>query len=78
MSEPKRATFITINDTSKPSTSSPSVPAVSKTIRFDLNLIEPNADSFTEFNYAKLLHIEKVILLLNSDNVNWVYEVRIM
>lgn len=33
----------------------------SKTLRLDLDLFEPDLHSFPEFNYKKLVHIEKVI-----------------
>jgi hypothetical protein len=33
----------------------------SKSLRIDLKLFEPTQDSFPEFSYKKLMHIEKVI-----------------
>lgn len=59
MSDPKRILFTTIGDCKKSQTNPLS--SASKTIRLDFNLFEPNADSFPEFNYSKLLHVEKVI-----------------
>ena len=31
-----------------------------KTVRLELNLFEPTADSFPEFNFSKLIHVEQV------------------
>lgn len=59
MSDTKRILFTTIGDCKKPQQSAN--PAASKTTRLELNLFEPNVDSFPQFNYSKLLHVEKVI-----------------
>ena len=60
-SEQKRVVFTTINDTNKQSSGAQN----GKTLRLELNLFEPNTDSFPEFNYSKLLEIEKVIFIIN-------------
>lgn len=54
MSEINRVQFETIGD--KKSTNSTKI---SKTIRFDLELFEPTADSCPQFNYAELVRIQK-------------------
>lgn len=35
-----------------------------KSMRIDLKLFEPTQDSFPEFSYKKMMHIEKVIIVL--------------
>jgi hypothetical protein len=45
----------------KPEKNSGSVSGKSKTLRLDLDLFEPDANNFPEFNYTKLVQIEKVI-----------------
>lgn len=63
MSDQKRILLTSIGGDTKKSQMN-SLISASKTIRLDLNLFEPNADSFPEFNYSKLLHVEKVIFSL--------------
>lgn len=57
MSDIKRVHFETIADKSS---STGGAAAASKTIRLNLKLFEPNAESFPKFNYSTLLHVEKV------------------
>jgi len=64
MSDIKRIAITTISEPKKP-TDNNDKQVATKTIRFDLNLFEPNADSFPELNYAKLLYLEKVGLFRN-------------
>ena len=45
----------------KPEKNAGTVNSKSKTIRLDLDLFEPDEYKFPEFNYKKLVHIEKVI-----------------
>lgn len=53
MSEAKRASIATIGDVDKEK-------KAGNTVRLELKLFEPNADTFPEFNYQALLHAEKV------------------
>lgn len=74
MSELNRATLTTINSDSKvckivtssnvSSSGGGTSTSSQKTIRLELNLFEPNRDSFPEFNYSKLIHAEKVIFFI--------------
>lgn len=57
MSEIKRVALTTVSDVKKPANLN--VTKV-KTVRLELNLFEPTADRFPEFNFSKLLHSEKV------------------
>lgn len=57
MSDIKRVHFETIADKSS---SNGGAAAASQTIRLDLKLFEPTAESFPKFNYSTLLHVEKV------------------
>ncbi|XP_059611907.1 yemanuclein isoform X2 [Phlebotomus argentipes] len=52
MSEPKRATLATISDVDREK-------KAANTVRVELKLFEPNADTFPEFNFQALLHAEK-------------------
>ncbi|XP_055700214.1 yemanuclein isoform X2 [Phlebotomus papatasi] len=52
MSEAKRAPIATIGDVDKEK-------KAGNTVRLELKLFEPNADTFPEFNYQALLHAEK-------------------
>lgn len=60
MSDINRVHFDTIGD-KKSSNSTKSV----KTMRFELNLFEPNVDSFPQFNYSTLARMEKVMYVIN-------------
>lgn len=60
MSDINRAHFDTIGD-KKSSNITKSV----KTMRFELNLFEPNVDSFPQFNYSTLARMEKVMYVIN-------------
>lgn len=59
MSEIKRAVLFT-TALDNPDEKTKNIRQASKTVRLQLNLFEPTADSFPEFNYNKLLHQEKV------------------
>lgn len=60
MSEPKRVHFETISGVgSKNLLSAPSA-VNEKTIRLELELFEPNAESFPQFNFETLVRAEKV------------------
>ena len=65
MSEPSKRVFMPMDDSSefmkKPEKNGGTGGNKSKTIRLDLELFEPDERTFPEFNYAKLVHIEKVI-----------------
>lgn len=62
--DPKRA-FMTMGDSSeflkKPDKNAGTTSSKSKTLRLVLELFEPDEFKFNEFNYEKLVHIEKVI-----------------
>jgi hypothetical protein len=64
MSEQKRVSFMTIDSSSdflkKPEKDAPTGNNKSKSIRLDLDVFEPDEYKFSEFNYKKLIHIEKV------------------
>ena len=62
MSDLKHVQLTTISDIKKANGGSESgnKSKESKTIRLELSLFDPTADSFPEFNYAKLIHSEKV------------------
>lgn len=63
--DPTKRVLMTIGDTSdflkKPEKNTGAASNKAKTIRFDLDLFEPDEYKFPEFNYKKLVHIEKVI-----------------
>lgn len=59
MSEIKRAVLLT-TALDNPDDKTKNIRQASKTVRLQLNLFEPTADSFPEFNYNKLFHQEKV------------------
>ncbi|CAO1428673.1 unnamed protein product [Diamesa tonsa] len=64
MSEIKRVPFMTVVSGStdllkKPEKDSTTSNTKSKSLRMELNLFQPTAEKFPEFNYKKLLHIEK-------------------
>ena len=66
MSEIKRVPFTTVVSGStdllkKPEKDTTTSNTKSKSLRMELNLFQPTAEKFPEFNYKKLLHIEKVI-----------------
>lgn len=48
------------NNNNNTSSNSSATGSGRKTYRFELNLFEPTADSFPEFNYAKLVEMEEV------------------
>lgn len=62
--DPTKRALMTIGDSSevlkKSDKSAGSASGKSKTLRFDLELFEPDEYKFPEFNYKKLVHIEKV------------------
>lgn len=63
--EPKRVTFMTIDSSpseflKKPEKETTTGNSKSKSIRLDLDIFEPDEYKFSEFNYKKLVHIEKV------------------
>lgn len=62
--DPTKRALMTIGDSSevlkKPDKSAGTGSEKSKTLRFDLELFEPDEYKFPEFNYKKLVHIEKV------------------
>lgn len=60
MSDINRIFTETIGD-KKSSNSSKSV----KTMRLELNLFEPNVESFPQFNYSTLVRMEKVMYVIN-------------
>lgn len=61
----KRVNFMSMGDSSdflkKPEKSGGSGSSKVKTLRLDLEIFEPDEYKFPEFNYKKLVHIEKVI-----------------
>lgn len=63
--DPSKRVFMTIGDSSeflkKPEKNAGTASGKSKTLRFDLDLFEPDEYKFPEYNYKKLVHIEKVI-----------------
>lgn len=66
MSEIKRVPFMTVVSGStdllkKPEKDTTTSNTKSKSLRMELNLFQPTTEKFPEFNYKKLLHIEKVI-----------------
>jgi hypothetical protein len=65
MSEPpKRVSFMTIESTSdflkKPEKTDAAAGSKLKSVRMELDIFEPDEYKFPEFNYKKLIHIEKV------------------
>lgn len=66
MSEPKRVHFETISGTSSRTSNATAtpMPKQEKSIRLELKLFEPNADTFAQFNYNKLCRAEKVSIIL--------------
>lgn len=62
--DPKRV-FLPMGDSSdflkKPEKNTGATNSKSKTLRLELELFEPDEYKFPEFNYRKLVHIEKVI-----------------
>lgn len=73
MSEPKRVHFETISGGGSKNLSSTLSTGRNKTIRLELKLFEPNAESFPQFNFETLCRAEKVrgslFLLLCQINV---------
>lgn len=63
--EPSKRVFMPMGDSSdflkKPEKNAGTGSSKSKTLRLDLDLFEPDERTFPEFNYKKLVHIEKVI-----------------
>lgn len=63
--EPSKRVFMPIGDSSefikKPEKNAGTLANKNKTLRLDLDLFEPDERTFPEFNYKKLVHIEKVI-----------------
>lgn len=63
--EPSKRVFMPMGDSSefikKPEKNAGTGGTKSKTLRLDLDLFEPDERTFPEFNYKKLVHIEKVI-----------------
>lgn len=68
--DPTKRVFMSMGDSSdflkKPEKSAGTGSSKSKTLRLDLDLFEPDEYKFPEFNYKKLVHIEKVILTVSS------------
>lgn len=72
--DPTKRVFMTTADSSellkKPDKNTGTVNGKSKSLRLELELFEPDEYKFPEFNYGKLVHIEKVnwtiFLLLRS------------
>lgn len=60
MSEPKRVHFETISGGGSKNLSSTPSTGHNKTIRLELKLFEPNAESFPQFNFETLCRAEKV------------------
>lgn len=64
--EPKRVSFMTIDTSSdflkKPEKETTTGNNKTKTLRLNLAIFEPDEYKFPQFNYKKLIHIEKVIL----------------
>lgn len=58
MSEPKRVTFE--NSGSSKNSATDARPKLEKTVRLELKLFEPNANSFPQFNFKKLCRVEEV------------------
>lgn len=62
--DPTKRALMTIGDSSevlkKPVKGAGTESSKSKSLRFDLDLFEPDEYRFPEFNYKKLVHIEKV------------------
>lgn len=73
MSEPKRVHFETISGGGSKNLSSTPSTGHNNTIRLELKLFEPNAESFPQFNFETLCRVEKVrgslFLLLCQINV---------
>lgn len=63
--DPSKRVFMSMDDNSeflkKPDKITGTASGKNKTLRFDLDLFEPDEYKFPEFNYTKLVHIEKVI-----------------
>jgi hypothetical protein len=63
--EPSKRVFMPTGDSSdfvkKPEKNTGTGGSKTKTLRLDLDLFEPDERTFPEFNYKKLVHIEKVI-----------------
>jgi hypothetical protein len=63
--DPSKRVFMSMDDSSetlkKPEKNAGTASGKNKTLRFDLDLFEPDERTFPEFNYTKLVHIEKVI-----------------
>jgi hypothetical protein len=61
----KRASFLTVGSSSdflkKPDKDTATKSEKGKSLRLNLDLFEPDLNTFPEFNYKRLLHIEKVI-----------------
>ncbi|KAG5671134.1 hypothetical protein PVAND_001348 [Polypedilum vanderplanki] len=61
--EPKRVSFMTIEPSTdflkKPEKEKESTAGKSKTIRLELEICEPDARNCSDFNYKRLIHIEK-------------------
>lgn len=70
--DPTKRVFSSVGDSSeflkKPEKNAGSGSGKSKTIRFELELFEPDEFKFPEFNYKKLVHIEKVIWTISSSS----------
>lgn len=62
--EPKRVSFMTIDTSSdflkKPEKDTTAGNTKNKSFRLDLEIFEPDEYKFPEFNYKKLIYIEKV------------------
>ena len=67
--DPTKRALMTIGDSSevlkKPEKVTGTGNVKSKSLRFDLDLFEPDEYKFPEFNYKKLVHNEKI------EKVNW-------
>lgn len=63
--DPSKRVLMSMNDSSeflkKPEKNAGTASGKSKTLRLELDLFEPDANNFPEFNYTKLVQIEKVI-----------------
>lgn len=63
--DPSKRVFMTTGDSSellkKPDKNTGTTNGKSKSLRLELELFEPDEYKFPEFNYKKLVHIEKVI-----------------
>jgi hypothetical protein len=66
--EPKRVSFMTIDSSTdflkKPEKEKEASTGKSKTFRLELDISEPDARTHSDFNYKKLIHIEKVHFVL--------------